>query len=285
MTVSSVGASASAYYYLQSLLPPPSADGSQASGDPVTQLLNAFYPNGAGPQSGSAADSANGTSSSGAPAAPLFSPDTMTSLMSVQEQPSGVNPFVAAHAQELFSQLDANGDGQISKSEFEDIFGSNADMSKVDGLFNALDGNGDGSVSQDELTSAMQASHAHHHHHHAHPSQGADDIVQALMSGTQGATANTTSNSDGSNTTTISYTDGSSISLTTPASTGADATDSGSTNAGSTDSGSTDSGSSGTGSNSTSYFNLLEQLIRLQAQSLSALASQTQATSQTLASV
>src|SRR5262249_51065971 len=130
MTVSSVGASASAYYYLQSLLPPPSADGAQASGDPVTQLLNAFYPNGAGTQSGAAADSASGTSASAAaPAAPLFCSDTMTSLMSMQEQPSGVNPFVAAHAQALFSQLDANGDGQVSKSEFEDIFGSNADMS------------------------------------------------------------------------------------------------------------------------------------------------------------
>jgi EF hand domain-containing protein len=280
MTVSSVGASASAYYYLQSLLPPPSADGGQASGDPVTQLLNAFYPNGT--QSGPATDSAGGTSSGAGPAAPLFSPDTMTSLMSVQEQPSGVNPFVAAHAQALFSQLDANGDGQVSKSEFEDIFGSNADMSKVDGLFNALDGNGDGSVSQDELTSAMQASHAHHHHHHhANPGQGVGDIVQALLSGAQGATANTTSNSDGSSTTTISYTDGSSISLNTPAA----STDASSTGSSSTDSGSTDSGSSGTGSNSTGYFNLLEQLIRLQAQSLSALASQTQATSQTLATV
>jgi len=276
MTVSSVGASASAYYYLQSLLPAPSADGGHASGDPVTQLLNAFYPNG-GPASGT--DSASGTSSPGAgPAGPSFSPDTMTWLMSVQEQPAGENPFVTARAEALFSQLDASGDGQISKSEFEDIFGSNADMSKVDGLFNALDGNGDGSVSQDELTSAMQASHAHHHHHHhANPGQGIGDIVQALMSGAQGATANTTSNSDGSSTTTISYTDGSSISLTTPASTGTGATDSGSTDSGSADSGSSDTGTS------SSYFNLLEQLIRLQAQSLSALTSQ--ATSQTLATV
>src|SRR5206468_7808979 len=226
-----------------------------------------------GPPSGT--DSASATSSPGAgPAGPSFSPDTMTWLMSVQEQPAGENPFVTARAEALFSQLDASGDGQISKSEFEDIFGSNADMSKVDGLFNALDDNGDGSVSQDELNSAMQASHAHHHHHHANPGQGIGDIVQALMSGAQGATANTASNSDGSSTTTISYTDGSSISLTTPASSSA-----GSTDSGSTDSGSSGTGSSGTGSSS-SYFNLLEQLIRLQAQSLSALTSQ--ATSQTL---
>lgn len=272
MTVSSVGASASAYYYLQSLLSPRSADGGQASGAPVNDLLHAFYPNGT--QSGSGSDSSNAASSSGAaPAGPLFSPDTMMSLMSLQEQPPGANPFITARAQALFSQLDADGNGQISKSEFEDVFGSNADLSKVDGLFNALDGDGDGSVSQDELTSAMQASHAHHHHHHAKPNA---DIVQALMSGAQGATATTTSNSDGSSTTTISYSDGSSVSLTTAAA---------AANSGSADSGSTDSGSSGTGSSSTSYFNLLEQLIRLQAQSLSAFASQNQATSQTLASV
>jgi hypothetical protein len=290
MTVSSVGASASAYYYLQSLLPS-SADG-QAPSDPVDELLNAFYPNGAG-QSGSPADSANGASGSSGttPAGPTFSPDTMASLMSLQEQPQGVNPFVAAHAQALFSQLDGNGDGQISKSEFENVFGSNADQSKVDGLFNALDSNGDGSVSQDELTSAMQASHAHHHHHHADPGQGAGDIFQALTSGTQGATANTTTNADGSSTTTISYVDGSSVSLTTPqASTNPGSGDSGSANSGTADSGSADStsagsGSAGNSSNSTNYFNLLEQLIRLQAQSLSALASQNQTTSQTLASV
>jgi hypothetical protein len=286
MTVSSVGASASAYYYLQSLLPPASADG-QAPSDPVDQLLNAFYPNSA-TQSGSSADSTNATSGGSGTAAPCpaFSTDTMSSLMSLQEQPSGVNPFVAARSQALFSQLDANGDGQVSKSEFENVFGSGADQSKVDGLFNALDANGDGSVSQDELTSAVQASHALHHHHHADSGQGAGDILQALTSGTQGATANTTTNADGSSTTTISYADGSSVSLTTPQA----STDSGSANSGSADSGSAntasaDSGSADNSSNSTNYFNLLEQLIRLQAQSLSALASQNQATSQTLASV
>jgi hypothetical protein len=284
MTVSSVGASASAYYYLQSLLPT-SADG-EAQSDPVDQLLNAFYPNGTA-QSGSSTDSTNATSGgSGTAPCPAFSTDTMSSLMSLQEQPSGANPFVTERSQELFSQLDANGDGQISKSEFENAFGSGADQSKVDGLFNALDANGDGSVSQDEMTSAMQASHAAHHHHHGGSGQGAGDILQALSSDTQGATTNTTTNADGSSTTTISYADGSSVSLTTPQA----STDSGSANSGSADSGSAntasaDSSSADNSSNSTNYSNLLEQLIRLQAQSISALASQNQATSQTLATV
>ncbi len=175
----------------------------------------------------------------------------MTALMSVQEQHSSANPFVAARAQALFSQMDGNGDGQVSKSEFENVFGSNADMSKVDGLFNTLDSNGDGSVSQGELTSAVQASHAHHgHHHHANSSQGGDGgMFQALMtSGTQGATADTATNSDGSSTTTISYADGSKVALTSPP-------------------GSNGGGSTGTGSGSGDSANLLERLIRLQAQS------------------
>jgi hypothetical protein len=273
MSVSSVGAANSAYSYLQSLLQPQSANGSPRAGsaDPVAELLQAFYPNGTPGESGSAngATAGTATSSSTPPVAP-FSPRTMTALMSVQEQQSTANPFVTARAQALFSQMDANGDGQVSKSEFENVFGSNADMSKVDGLFNALDSGGDGTVSQDELTSAVQASHAHHHGHHHHVDAGQDPdggMFQALMtSGTQGATVDAASNPDGSSTTTISYADGSKVALTSPP-------------------GSSDSGSSGTGSSGANEANLLEQLIRLQAQSLTMSTSQGFATSQLLASL
>jgi len=272
MSVTSVGGANSAYAYLQSLLPP-SADGSAGmqSTDPVTQLLQAFYPNGASGPSGSADGATSGADpNSSIPPALPFSPDTMSALMSVQEQQPTANPFVTARSEALFGQMDANGDGQVSKSEFENIFGPNADMSKVDGLFNALDSNGDGSVSQDELTSAVQASHAHHHGHHHHVDSDQDaggGLLQALMaSGTQGATADIASNPDGSSTTTISYADGSKVSLTSPA-------------------GSSDAGPSDTGSASANSNNLLEQLIQLQAQYLSMSASQSFTTSQTLASI
>ena len=47
MTVSSLGASTSAYSYLQSLLPQQPDDSKRTgSSDPVTELLKAFYPNG-----------------------------------------------------------------------------------------------------------------------------------------------------------------------------------------------------------------------------------------------
>jgi hypothetical protein len=278
MTVSSLGGSTSAYSYLQSLLPQQPDDGKRTgSSDPVSDLLKAFYPNNS-TDAGTSPDAAGG---GGTGTLSPFNPDTMTALMSAQEQPSSGNPFVTARAQSLFSQLDGNGDGQVSQSEFENIFGSNADTSKVDGLFNALDGNGDGSVSLDELTSAAQASHAHHngHHHHGGGGQSIGQTIDALLtSGTQGASVDSTSNADGSSTTTISYADGSKVALTTPSGSGDSGGDS------TSGSGSGDTSSGNTNSGNTNYASLLEQLIRLQAQVLSVSSSQS-LTSQTLANV
>jgi EF-hand domain pair len=276
MTVSSLGASTNAYSYLQSLLPQQPDEGKRkGSSDPVAELLKAFYPN-ASKEAGATSGANGGT---GAGTLSPFNHDTMMALMSAQEQPSSGNPLVTARAQSLFSQLDANADGQVSQTEFESVFGSNADMSKVDGLFNALDGNGDGSVGLDELTSAAQASfarHGHHHHHHAGAGQGVGQTIDALLtSGTQGANVESTSNADGSSTTTISYADGSKVTLTTPTGSG----DSGA------DSALPGSNSGNTNSGNTSYASLLEQLIRLQAQMLSVSSSQSLATSQTLANV
>jgi EF-hand domain pair len=279
MTVSSLGASTSAYSYLQSLLPQQPDDSKRTgSSDPVTELLKAFYPNSSTEAGASPPDAAGG---SGVGTLSPFNHDTMMALMSAQEQPSSGNPFVTARAQSLFSQLDVNSDGQVSKSEFESVFGSNADMSKVDGLFNAIDGNGDSSVGLDELTSAAQASHAHHHghHHHGGGGQGIGQTIDALLtSGAQGANVESASNADGSSTTTISYADGSKVALTTPSSSGDSGGDSALPVSGGTNSGNTNSGNS-------NYASLLEQLIRLQTQMLSVSSGQSLAISQTLANV
>ena len=139
MSVASIGSSTSAYSYLQSLLP---SAGNAGPTDPVSQLLAAFYPSGQNDPL-TAPPSAPGTNTPAAgPASPGaggfdFSPDTMSTLISLQGQLG--DPSVTSQAQSLFSQFDANGDGQISQSEFEKAFGSNSDTSKVDGLFNSLD--------------------------------------------------------------------------------------------------------------------------------------------------
>jgi hypothetical protein len=256
MSVSSVSSSTSAYAYLQSLLPP--AGGSNA--DAVSKLFGVFYPNGGSDQSTPAASggaAAPATLPPPSSCGPEFSPETMASLISIQGQ--GGNGAVAARAQSLFGAFDANGDGQISKSEFENVFGANADMSKVDGLFSTLDTSGDGSVSQDELTSAAQQSHAHHHHHHMHGAASGGGLA-SLLSGLTGASSQTGSSTDGSTSTTITYGDGSTITMTTPAAAAS--------------AGAQTNGQSGGNAGN----NLLEQLIRLQAQFLTPSASQTLAT-------
>lgn len=92
----------------------------------------------------------------------------------------------SANVSKLFSKIDTDGDGSISKDEFlafkqqidttlsallktqEQATGSSAKdaagkaSTSLDTLFSKLDTNGDGSLSKSELQSVM--SHRHHHH-------------------------------------------------------------------------------------------------------------------------
>jgi EF hand domain-containing protein len=264
MSVSSLNSSPNAYAYLQSLLQQGAASGGNTADamDPMSALMADFYPNGANSPSNPAATM---TTPAANPDCPQFGPDTMATLISTQAGQSNASDGSQSPVQSLFAQFDGNGDGQISQSEFENAFGPNADTAKVDGLFNALDANGDGGVSLDELTSAVQESQAqhahHHHHHHMHDADGGGGSQPAgspqpgggladLLSATDvaGATSQTSQNSDGSSTTTITYADGSTVSTTSPAGS-SETVQSG--------------GSSSPGGNSN---DLLQQLIRLQAQ-------------------
>jgi hypothetical protein len=274
MSVSSAGSSSNAYAYLQSLLQQGSTKNSDASGpaDPLTELLAAFYPAGASDQAGSGSSTGStstaacATAQPSSPPCPTFSPGTLGALISMQAKQPGAADPLASRAQSLFGKIDADGDGAISKSEFEDVFGSNADVSKVDGLFNALDANGDGSVSVDELTSAAQQAQGHHHHHHhmhgggSGQSGGLADLLSAAN--LAGASSQSATNADGSTTTTISYADGTKIAMTVPASSSAGAS----------------SSNSSDGPGAASSTNVIEQLIRLQAEMLAQSASVTATT-------
>lgn len=160
-----------------------------------------------------------------------------------------------------FSQLDTDGDGQISKTEFEQALGAvGVDTQSADALFGKLDANSDGNVSAGELNKAH--GRGHHHHHHADitgPTQGSDlqqGGLSSLLSSSDitGATTQIATNPDGSTTTTISYADGTSVSMTTPAAPQNNASSNNDPNSG-------PGGSSGSSSN-----NLIEQLIKLQSQ-------------------
>jgi hypothetical protein len=256
-----LGAAGSVLDGLQSLISSKSSS-STTSANPGQGATDPFAI-GAGTQGSGTATTAF---SAGTSAWTQISPQTMSALIDAQSQSATTstaptNPQDAL--KDLFSQIDANGDGSINKSEFENALGAGGtNLAAADDVFSKLDSNGDGSVSLDELKNALQGAGGHHGGHHHVQAGGdasgsgdassadgstdpnADPLLQALA----GASSTSVSNSDGSTTTSITYADGSKVSLTTPAA-------------------STTSTSS---SNATSSYNWIEQMIQRQAQSLSA---------------
>jgi hypothetical protein len=157
-----------------------------------------------------------------------ISPQTMSALLAAQSQSTdatGSTPSVSSDPlQNLFSLIDGNGDGKISKSEFESALGAGGtNLANADSVFGKLDKNGDGNVDLNELKSALQGTGGHHHHHAASPgdaggdgggSNGSSDpLAQALA----GASSTSVTNADGSTTTSLTYADGSKVTMTTAA--------------------------------------------------------------------
>ena len=70
-------------------------------------------------------------------------------------------------AQNLFSQIDSNGDGSISKSEMEQaVTAAGGTTQAADALYSELDPNNTGSVSEQQFAQGLSSSSHHHHHHH-----------------------------------------------------------------------------------------------------------------------
>jgi hypothetical protein len=250
----SVGASSSnALSYLQSLLQQGTSGAGDAkkssASDPLAMLMQAI--SGDGTSSGQTSSTATATSASTGSSSVAFSADTMSALLSAQGQQS-----TSGADAKLFAKLDTNGDGTISKDEFSAATSkAGVDSSLSDAVFSKMDANGDGSVSQDELTKADKGG-GHGHIGGGQPSSNGES--SGTSAAASGATTSTTTNADGSTTTSITYADGSKVTMTTAAAQSSD-TSSGS---------STDS--STTSSSTKSAFDLLQQLIKLQSQMLTA---------------
>jgi len=241
-----LGAASSVIDALQSLTT--SKSSSAPSGQPVANGFDF---------TGSATPSASTPTPQPASGFSPISPETMSALIAAQGQ-SGTNAAPSSPSdalQDLFSQIDADGDGSITKTEFENALGAGGtNVAAADDVFSKMDTNGDGTVSLDEMKSALQGAGGHHGHHmHAHGGGGAgdgdsssDSSSDPLLQALSGASSTSVTNSDGSTTTSITYADGSKVSLTTPAAT------------------------SSSTSSATSSYNLIEQLIQREAQALSA---------------
>ena len=99
---------------------------------------------------------------------------------------------------DLFAQIDADSDGKLSKSEFENALGAGGtNLEQADSVFGKMDKDGDGAVSLDEMMSALKGKG--HRRHDAAGSgapggSGKDTLMQAL----EGASSTSVANSDGS---------------------------------------------------------------------------------------
>lgn len=185
---------------------------------------------------------------SGSTGSSPISPETMSALLDAQSQASkgSGTALKSRHAalKDLFGQIDGDGDGQISKAEFEDALGAGGtNLGQADSVFGKLDQDGDGSVSLKELASALRPEKEKQRRPEEANNSGASNF-DPLSQMRQGTLTTTVTNSDGSVTTSLAYADGSKVTMTSPA-----------------------SGSSS--SAATSSYNFIEQMIQRQAQAIS----------------
>jgi Ca2+-binding EF-hand superfamily protein len=233
-----LGAASSAIDALKALTSPKSSaksTGASQNGKSPFDLLSA------GSQASAGAGPASGGGSQ-------ISPQTMSALLDAQSQ-SAESATTASKSRssalkDLFAQIDGNGDGKITKSEFEEALGAGGtNLPQADSVFGKLDKDGDGSVSLKELASALKGGKKAHHAASESDGSNSDPFSQAL----QGASSTSVANSDGSVTTSLTYADGSKVTMTSAA------------------------GKSSATSAASSY-NFIEQMIQRQAQAISSAA-------------
>src|SRR5207249_5471305 len=99
-----------------------------------------------------------------------LSPETMSALLAAQSQSTTSSTSSTSNSssdalKHLFSQIDADGDGKITKSEFENALGAGGtNLAQADDVFSKLDKDGDSSVSLGELMSELKGGKGHHRH-------------------------------------------------------------------------------------------------------------------------
>jgi Ca2+-binding EF-hand superfamily protein len=199
-----LGALSTAFDALQSLTAKKSSS-SQATG--FSQTATTPFDTASSPASGSG----------GCPPGGGLSPATMSALLAAQDpsQASTASSSRSDALKDLFSQLDADGDGKVSKSDFENALGAGGtNIAQADDVFGKLDKNGDGSVSLDEMSSALKGAGGHGHRHKHHAGDSEESNSKPLLQALDGASSTSTTNSDGSTTTSLTYADGSKVTMT-----------------------------------------------------------------------
>ncbi|MFZ2067771.1 MAG: hypothetical protein WAV27_17475 [Xanthobacteraceae bacterium] len=220
----SVGSNSSNPFALFQSMWPQSAstNGAQGQSDPLASLLASLgqqNPAAQSPGANSSSPTSPGASTPGSSSAnSQFGPQTLQALLALQTDSS---------------------DPQALTSQFA----------------NAMT---DADPTSSQQSDASQGQRGHHHHHMGAGGSGGQNLLSLLSGASSSATSKTTTNPNGTSTTSITYADGSTVSMTTAPSgtSGSDATT-----------------SSAGGANVTGG-NMLERLIQMQAQLLAPAATQ-----------
>ena len=111
--------------------------------------------------SGSSTASEGSPVSSGAGGGSQISPSTMSALLAAQSHATTGSAPTASTGRsdalkDLFAQIDADSDGKLSKSEFENALGAGGtNLAQADSVFGKLDKDGDRAVNLNEMMSAL----------------------------------------------------------------------------------------------------------------------------------
>jgi Ca2+-binding EF-hand superfamily protein len=132
---------------------------------------------------------------------PSYSAEIGALFIADQAQASTTAPVTdpATQSKEaLFTQLDANGDGTLTKPELEQaVTAAGGTTASADALYAKLDPNNTGGVSEQQFVQNLPGSHHHfHHHHHGSGEQTADNGNDAIT-GQGTATSGASGGSDG----------------------------------------------------------------------------------------
>jgi hypothetical protein len=214
-SIGAVGSSASDLLYAlrQQLAARASADPSEPDDTPGS-CGNASMAAGASSGDDDQASAASGAGSIQLGNAVLSFFLTLQEVGSANDGTGSVSAAGSGGAQKLFAKLDADGNGAVTQSELTDaIVAKGGDAQKASALFSKLDADGDGSLTQTELAAGRPK--GHHHAGGGASHAGGSSGLDALF-GTTSSDGDAVTTTDANGTTTITYADGTKITLETP---------------------------------------------------------------------
>ncbi len=172
------------------------------------------------PKSSEPFDGFNSTALTASPTPAFITPEMIAVMQQVaaqdQSKPGSAISMPTRKSDalnDLFSQLDADGDAKISQAEFETALGATGtDVAEADKVFGKMDKDADGSVSSDEMCAALlKGAHGGQHYFPVSlrdkPSGPKDANIPAANP--HPVSSSSVANEDGTTTTSLIYADGS----------------------------------------------------------------------------